>query len=235
MPVITIRGQEASGAPEIGKMIAKDLKIDYVDNEIIADAAKRLNRHEIDILEKETLPSTFMGRIARALSASGDTVPRIYPSGGGPESLYMNMAQYPWKIPLDDNLYLKTLKQVITELAKSREIVIRGRGSQFILKDFPGVFRILIVAPYDLRLKRVMERMNLDEENAKKEIKRSDNNHREFLKRYFHAEVENPQDYDLVINTEHISIEDAVSIIIKAIPSDKHKQHTSQNTSSAAT
>ena len=30
MPVITIRGQEASGAPEIGKMVAKELKIDNV-------------------------------------------------------------------------------------------------------------------------------------------------------------------------------------------------------------
>jgi cytidylate kinase len=221
MPVITIRGQEASGAPEIGKMLAQELKIDYVDNEIIADAAKRLNRHETDVLEKEKLPNSFMGRIARALSASGDTVPRIYPSGGGPETLYVTMAQYPWKIPLDDSLYLQTLKVVITELAKSRAIVIRGRGSQFILKDFPGVFHVLIVAPFDLRLKRLMDRMKLDEENAKKEIKRSDSNHHEFLKRYFHAETENPLDYDLVINTQRISIEEAASIILKAIPLEK--------------
>ena len=66
-----------------------------------------------------------------------------------------------------------------------------------------------------------MDRMKLDEENAKKEIKRSDSNHHEFLKRYFHAETENPLDYDLVINTQRIAIEEATSIILKAIPPEK--------------
>ena len=56
MPVITIRGQEASGAPEIGTMVAKELQIDYVDSRIIADVAARLNRHEMEVLKKETPP-----------------------------------------------------------------------------------------------------------------------------------------------------------------------------------
>ena len=52
MPVITIRGQEVSGAPEIGTMAAKELQIDYVDSKIIADVAARLNRHEIEVFKK---------------------------------------------------------------------------------------------------------------------------------------------------------------------------------------
>ena len=133
----------------------------------------------------------------------------------------MPMEQYPWEIPLDDALYLQTLKTVITELAKSQAIIIRGRGSQFILKDFPGAFHVLVVAPIDLRVKRVMERLKLEEENAKKEIKRSDGNHREFIKRYFHTETEDPLDYDLVINTKRIAIEEAVSIIVNSVPAQK--------------
>ena len=66
MPVITIGGQEASGAPEIGKMVAKELGIDYVDNENISDVARRLHRHEIEVEKKEILPKTLLGRIARA-------------------------------------------------------------------------------------------------------------------------------------------------------------------------
>jgi cytidylate kinase len=221
MPVITIRGQEASGAPEIGKMVAKELGIDYVDNEIISDVARRLHRHEIEVEKKEILPSTLLGRIARALSAGGDDIPRGYQSGGGAEIFYVPMEQYPWEIPLDDALYLQTLKTVITELAKSQAIIIRGRGSQFILKDFPGAFHVLVVAPFDLRVKRAMERLKLDEENAKKEIKRSDGNHREFIKRYFHTETEDPLDYDLVINTKRITIEEAVSIIVNSVPAQK--------------
>ena len=36
MPVVTIRGQLGSGAPEIGKLIAEKLQCDYVDREIIS-------------------------------------------------------------------------------------------------------------------------------------------------------------------------------------------------------
>ena len=63
--------------------------------------------------------------------------------------------------------------------------------------------------------------MKLDEENAKKEIKHSDSNHQEFTRRYFHAETENPLDYDLVINTKRITLEDATSIIVRTIPLEK--------------
>ena len=68
MPVITIRGQEASGAPEIGTMVAKELKIDYVDSRIIADVAARLNRQELEVLKKETPPRTIFSRVARSVS-----------------------------------------------------------------------------------------------------------------------------------------------------------------------
>jgi cytidylate kinase len=113
---------------------------------------------------------------------------------------------------------------VIIELAKSQAIVIRGRGSQFILKDFPGAFHVLVVAPLDLRVKRVMERMKLDEEKAKNEIKRSDNNHHEFLRRYFHAAPENPLDYHIVLNTGRISIQEAASIIVNAVNPRKNSK-----------
>ena len=55
---------------------------------------------------------------------------------------------------------------MIKELAGSQSIVIRGRGSQFILKDFPGAFHVLIVAPIEVRVKRVMEKLKLNEEDA---------------------------------------------------------------------
>jgi cytidylate kinase len=138
---------------------------------------------------------------------------------------YMPMEMYPWEVPIDDKVYLQTLKLVITELAKNGMIVIRGRGSQFILKDFPGVFHILVVAPIGLRVERAMRSFQLDEESAKKQIKRSDDNHREFNKSYFHADTENPLDYDFVLNTKSITFEDATRTITRSIPPEKETKH----------
>jgi len=206
MPIVTIRGHLGSGAPEIGRQIAERLQVDYVDREIIAQVAARVNRDQQEVMDKETPPSSFLGRIGEALTHSSAT-------GMGFEGAYLPT----WQMPLDDIRYLEALRAVIRELAESQSIVILGRGSQFILKDYPRALHVLIVAPLQTRVKRVMEDMKSGEENARQEIARFDKSRREFTKRYFQAELENPAHYDLVINTEFLGFKDATSIVVEAI------------------
>ncbi len=203
MSVITIRGQLGSGAPEIGRQIADRLHADYVDREIIAKVAARLRRQEQEVIEKEMPPSSVLGRIAEALGRSGV----------GFEGAYLPI----WQIPLDNTRYLEALESVVRELARSQSLVILGRGSQFILKDYPGVLHVLVVAPLEVRVKRVMQDLKLDQETAKLEIARRDNSLREFIKRYFKAELEDAVYYDLVINTERFSFQAAASIVVDAL------------------
>jgi len=206
MPLITIRGPLGSGSPEIGKLAAEKLHIDYVDREIIAEVAARLDRQEQDVSEKEMPPSGLFGRIARALE-------RGYSSEIGFEGAYMHV----WQIPLDDSRYLNTLESVLRELARTQSLVIQGRGSQFILRDYRRALHVLVTAPIEVRLKRVMENLKLDPEAAKREITRFDSGGREFIKRYFKAEVWDPVNYDLVVNTEHLSLEASASLIVDAL------------------
>jgi cytidylate kinase len=206
MPVITIRGQLGSGAPEIGRQVADRLHIDYVDREIIAQVAVKLHRREQDVIAKETPPSNLLGRISEALERSSGF-------GDGFTGAYLPV----WQIPLDDIRYFEALESVVRNLVQSQSLVIRGRGSQFILRDHPGTLHILVVAPMEVRVNRVMEDLNVDEENANQEIARHDNSRREFIKRYFKAELEDPVHYDLVINTGRFSFESGASIVIDAL------------------
>jgi hypothetical protein len=208
MPVITIRGQYGSWPAEIGELIARKLNIDYVDREIIAGVAERLRQPNTSIAEKEMPPSTFLGRIAEAMA-------RTACLGDG---IYAGVCLPLCDIPLNDTDYLSGLEYVIKELAKSQRIVIRGRGSQFILKHLPGVFHVLIVAPFEVRVKRLMERLKFNEEDAKNKIAHFDDGTSEFVKRYFKADIADPINYDMVINTNRLSIESAASIIVDAIP-----------------
>jgi hypothetical protein len=197
-----------SGAPGIGRQVAERLHIDYVDREIIAEVAAQVRWSQQEIAEKETPPGSLLGRIAEAL--------KHVPIG----TSYPGVAVYQptWEIPLEDTSYLAGLESVIKELAKNRSIVIRGRGSQFILRGYPGAFHVLVVAPLELRVKRVMERQKLSEAAARKEIARFDSSHREFIKRYFKADLEDPIHYDLVINSAYFSFEAAADIIVNALP-----------------
>ena len=202
MPVVSIRGLLGSGAPEIGSLVAERLNIDYVDRQIIAEVAARLRRQEQDVIEKELPPGSLLERIAQILG-------RTYS--------YEGVGLPAWEMPLDDSRYLQSLESVIKELASTNSIVIFGRGSQFFLKDYPGALHTLVVAPMELRVNRIMQDMESDEETARREIARVDNGGREFVKKYFHTELENPAHYDLVLNTEHLSFDDAASLIISAL------------------
>ena len=205
MSVVTIRGCLGSGAPEVGKQIAEKLQADYVDREIIARVAMQLHREEPEIIGKEMLPTSLLARIAKALGHSlGEC---------GVEGSYLTISE----MPLDDARYLQTLTSVVRELARSQRLVILGRGSQFILKGYPEVLHVLIVAPLQLRVNRVMKDRNLDQQAAEREVERSDNSIREFMRRYFRAEPEDPKHYDLVINTEHLSYQTAASIAVEAL------------------
>ena len=206
MILITIRDQWGGGAPEIGRQVAERLHIDYVDRQIIAEVAARLNRQEQDVTEKETPPSSLFGRIARALE-------RGYSSEIGFEGAFMPA----WQIPLDDTRYLQTLESVVRDLARSQSLVIYGRGSQFILRDDPRAFHVQVVAPLEVRVKRIMQDRKLSQEAAKQEIARVDNSNRQFVRRYFKTEVEDPVNYDLVINTKNLSFQDAASIVVEAL------------------
>jgi len=213
MSIVTIRGDLGSGAREIGKQVADKLGIDYIDREIIADVAGQLKQSKEVIADKEMPPGTVLGRIAEALGRAAEAYGRNTADVG-----YSGIYLPTWEIPLSDARYLTGLESVIKELAGTQSIVILGRGSQFILKDFPGAIHILMAAPLELRVKRVMKTLKLEEVNAKKEIERFDNSRREFIKHYFHADLEDSLHYDLVINTEHFSFEDAASIVINALP-----------------
>jgi cytidylate kinase len=206
MPLITIRGKIGSGAPEIGQIIAKRLHIDFIDGKIIADVAVRLHLQEREVAAKELPPCTLRGQIGEALT-------RGYTTGVGLEGAWLPI----WQIPLDDHRYLDALTSLIKELAQGRSAVIFGRGGQFILREYPNVINVSVVAPFNTRLKRVIDVMGCNEDRAKSEITRMDNSMREFYRRYFKAEMEDPCHYDLVINTERLDYDTAASIILTAL------------------
>ena len=206
MSLVTIHGQLGSGASEIGRQIADRLQANYVDREIIAEVAARLHREEREVVAKEMPPGSFLGRIAEAPGTSCAL-------GDGMAGAYLPVGE----IPLDNTRYLQALEFVVRELVRSQPLVILGRGSQFILKDYPGILHVLAVTPLEVRVERVMQDRRLDQEAAKLEILRYDNSLREFFKRYFKAEPEDPVHYGLVINTGRFSFQAAASIVVDAL------------------
>src|SRR4030042_245664 len=70
--------------------------------------------------------------------------------------------------------FLHSLEAVIYAFAKKGNVIILGRGGQVLLKDFPGVFHVRIIAPFGVRLTQLMALEGGDEKEATRILHRSD-------------------------------------------------------------
>jgi cytidylate kinase len=89
--------------------------------------------------------------------------------------------------------------------------VIRGWGAVHLLKDIPHVIRVRICAPLELRIERMMERLATDNREAvENEIEMSEEAHTAITRRHFGVNWRDPENYDLVLSTERLGVEECV-------------------------
>jgi cytidylate kinase len=89
--------------------------------------------------------------------------------------------------------------------------VIRGWGAVHLLKDIPHVVRVRVCAPLETRVARMMERLGTDNREAvEREIALSEEAHTAITKRHFGVNWRDPENYDLVVCTERLSVEECI-------------------------
>ena len=113
--------------------------------------------------------------------------------------------------------YLQAVRTVIKEWAEGGNIVIVGRAGQALLCDFPRCVHVRVVAPLQTRLERVMDEQKISAEAARAQIEASDRYRKNYLKRFYQVNWNDPELYDLVINTGRRSIEEAAKVICSMV------------------
>ena len=113
--------------------------------------------------------------------------------------------------------YLHYLKTCIYDFARQGNCIIAGRGGQVLFKDFPGVLRVSVVAPVDVRIERIKKRFNYDLRLAIKVVEASDHDRTGFHEFFFKIDWEDYRLYDLVFNTRNLTIETGVRMIKDAL------------------
>jgi cytidylate kinase len=112
--------------------------------------------------------------------------------------------------------YCEAVKCVMQELAEEGKVVIVGRAGQAILAARPDVLHVRVIAPLEVRAQRISERRNVTLQAARAQVEASDRSRRNYLKRYYSIHWENPELYDLVINTARFTLEDSAELIVQA-------------------
>jgi len=111
--------------------------------------------------------------------------------------------------------YVVHLARIVHAAARRGNVVLVGRGGQFLLPRDQGL-AARVVASEKYRVRRIMEKYAMDEAHARQFVTALDRGRREFVSRFFRRDVADPHLYDLVINVEYLGPEAAVEQILAA-------------------
>lgn len=116
----------------------------------------------------------------------------------------------------DRRAYQEAVRQVMHELAEAGGVIIVGRAGQVILSDLPQVLHVKIIAPAELRAERLAESQGISLAHAREQVKTSDRTRKEYLQRYYRVRWDDPQLYDVIINTARMSPDEAACLVCQA-------------------
>lgn len=201
MAVITISRQYGAGGKSLGKMIANELDYTFADSDIIQQIAKEANvsPHWVESFEKEA--GTKLSRVISSM-VSQRWVDRILKDERG---------------YLDERIYLDYLVLIVAKMADEGDVVMLGRGSQYILNDHPDAFHVLLIDELEHRIKFIVDRYNVSEKQATRIVNSEDKRRLNLYHRLGKEDYDNPKLYHLVINMNRFSLEQACDLVCKTV------------------
>jgi cytidylate kinase len=119
--------------------------------------------------------------------------------------------------------YITVLQTTLLEFADADNVVLMGRGGQWLLRGIPHVLRVRIIAPFEQRVRQWIRRVaaqsgETPNQRAVVDLVRRDDAEKAGRMRYlYEVDIVDPNLYDLVINTERLKCEPVVEMLERAV------------------
>lgn len=185
-PFITIAREPGSGGHPIGRLVAKKLGFQFLDDELLDEVAKSTKKNK-----------TIINSIdEKGRSAIDDLVQGLV----NPEYV-------------SDLTYVSELIKVILSYAYQGNVVILGRGANFVTPFAKGL-HVRITAPYDTRIQRAVDYEGHTQKKAKKVVGKIEKDRNDFVKQYLQKDIRDADYYDLTLNTAYLTPEQSADLIV---------------------
>jgi len=205
--VVCVSGPDGARMREVARGVAEALGFVLVDEEIVMRAAAEAGVEPRVVADVEKRRS-FMERALDALASSSDATALAFAGGAGGFAA-------PGVVPVSDELR-DLITAAIEETAARGSAVIVAHAASHALAAQPDVLRVLITASPETRCARVASERSLGEKDAARAVESGDAARADYLKRFYGARAELPTHYDVVVNTDRISSDDAVALVLLA-------------------
>ena len=203
--IITISRELGSGGHTVGRILAERLGVRYSDKELIKALREQFHLTTDAIEKLKGEKKDWLTSLLRKIIA----MPKAENVVEWDESF---VKEYQPNITSDE--VFEAEKQILRGIAEEGSCVIAGRSGFYVLKDFPNKIDIFITAARENRIKRVMAKQNLSEEEAEAAIDRVDQGRENYIKRYTGVSRYDIRNYNLVINMDNVPDENAAVDLI---------------------
>jgi hypothetical protein len=106
-----------------------------------------------------------------------------------------------------------SMSKTILHLASLGHVIVVGRGANIVTRKLPNGVHVRLVGSFEKRLAHMKEYLKLPEREAREYILKEDDDRRAYVKRYFQKDISDVSLYDLTINTNRVSLQEAVMTI----------------------
>ena len=203
--VVCIGRTYGSAGTDIGFALADALKINYYDSEIFTEVLERMEadpksvQDRVSFAHKQNLNQSLGLDRYRGIKARLQEFNRYH------------------GLPTEDALFFNQ-SGLLCDMAKREDFIIMGRCADVILSNngIPHI-SLFINAPFNLRVRRVMDTDGLDKKGAVKLLHQLDGRHRHYYEFYTGRRWGDPANYDLCLNSASYGIDGSVALVRQLI------------------
>jgi cytidylate kinase len=117
-------------------------------------------------------------------------------------------------------LRVLTADEILSMAESDEAVLLRGWGATSLLKEVPHAVRVCVSASRRIRVQRMMERLNSDDrEKVERVVDNNDESARAVMRRHFHIDPRDINEYDMGFNTDRVSVDQCVDEIVKMVKS----------------
>jgi len=202
--VVCISHETGAGGEEVGRLAAERLGFLYVDDDIVVQAAAKGGVAPEEVRDEERRKSL----VARLLDAVAQ--------GGGEAWTLGVIGPTHFADELGSDELRGLIQETIEQTAARGNVVIAAHAASQVVAPGPEALRVLVTASPRTRAARLGDQKGLDQAGAARMVEDSDSARRDYLKRFYDVDEESPTHYDLVINTDVLSVERAAQLVSQA-------------------
>lgn len=203
--VITINRELGSGGRTVGRKLAEKLNVPFYDKALINELKEKFNLSVEEIEKLKGNKHQWWREIINTAMYLGQGMNETW--------YYQRMAGQEQHLLTSSDMF-EVEKEVLKNVAEEDSCVIAGRSGFSVFADHPNHLSILIQAPLEHRIQRIMTKQNLSNEEAEKIIKKVDQMRENYVTKYTGKSRYDARNYDLVINMEGKTEDEIVDMIL---------------------